>query len=173
MQLAPGDRDRRQQGGSSWRFRHVWWDLSHGLSSIAKKHMKNKIDVKIWVFPKIGVPQNGWFGGSPIFGNTHMWGLWGYFQHLSRKDFSLEKFGKFPLDSTCHRGRLLFHNSYPSYVSSSWAAKEAHVLSRLCAQTCPHDSTTILKHLFRQLLVEQTDNCTVRVYTCSQKNWLK
>ena len=40
--------------------------------------------VNIWVFPKIGVPQNGWFivenpikmdalGGKPtIFGNTHI-----------------------------------------------------------------------------------------------------
>ena len=37
----------------------------------------------IWVFPKIGVPQNGWFtrenpiriddlGGTPVFGNTHI-----------------------------------------------------------------------------------------------------
>ena len=38
----------------------------------------------IWVFPKIGIPQNGWFimenlikmddlgGKPPIFGNTHM-----------------------------------------------------------------------------------------------------
>jgi len=37
----------------------------------------------IWVFPKIGVPKNGWFimenpikngrfGGTPIFGNTHI-----------------------------------------------------------------------------------------------------
>ena len=60
------------------------------LFNCKKKHMKNKIDAKTWVFPKIGVPQNGWLGGSPIFGNTHMWGLWGYFQHLSR---------------------LLFHNS--------------------------------------------------------------
>ena len=45
--------------------------------------MVTKIQVQIWVFPKIGVPQNGWFirenpikmddlGGTPIFGNTHM-----------------------------------------------------------------------------------------------------
>ena len=39
---------------------------------------------RIWVFPKIGVPQNGWFiimedpikihdlGPTPMFGNTHM-----------------------------------------------------------------------------------------------------
>ena len=40
-------------------------------------------NIFIWVFPKIGVPQNGWFimensikmddlGGTTIFGNTHM-----------------------------------------------------------------------------------------------------
>ena len=40
----------------------------------------------IWVFPKIGVPQKGWFtmenpykkswlGGTPIFGNTHLLGI--------------------------------------------------------------------------------------------------
>ena len=42
-----------------------------------------KSPVEIWMFPKIGVPQNGWFimenpikiddfGGTMIFGNTHM-----------------------------------------------------------------------------------------------------
>ena len=42
-----------------------------------------KILISIWVFPKIGIPQNGWFitenpikmddlGGTPIFGNIHI-----------------------------------------------------------------------------------------------------
>ena len=38
---------------------------------------KNTVDIffamkAIWVSPKIVVPQNGWFGGTPIFGNTHV-----------------------------------------------------------------------------------------------------
>ena len=28
--------------------------------------------IAIWVFPKIGVPPNHPFWGTPIFGNTHM-----------------------------------------------------------------------------------------------------
>ena len=44
-------------------------------------HPENVVFFKhIWVFPKIGVPQNGWFirenpirfGGTPIFGNIHI-----------------------------------------------------------------------------------------------------
>ena len=40
---------------------------------------KKKSNYTIWVFPKIRVPQNGWFimenprfGGTIIFGNTHI-----------------------------------------------------------------------------------------------------
>jgi len=51
-------------------------DNPHGL--MQKNPRRN-----IWVFPKIEVPQNGWFvmenpillkcfGGTPIFGNTHI-----------------------------------------------------------------------------------------------------
>ena len=47
------------------------------------KQMKTNPNKPIWMFPKIGVPPkwmvyngkpyyNGWFGGTIIFGNTHM-----------------------------------------------------------------------------------------------------
>ena len=54
---------------------------------IVENQSQNKcnINMYIWVFPKIGVPQNGWFiswktpikmgrfgGKTPIFGNTHI-----------------------------------------------------------------------------------------------------
>ncbi len=38
----------------------------------------SKINNIKWVFPKIGAPQNGWFGGTTIFGNTQI-----YNQHIS------------------------------------------------------------------------------------------
>ena len=49
-----------------------------------KGRLSRESNIKpIWVFPKIGVPENGWFivenpikmddlGVTPIFGNTHM-----------------------------------------------------------------------------------------------------
>ena len=54
-------------------FRHRW----------SKVTMKHHRVVFLWVFPKLGVPQNGWFrmenpikmgdlGGTTIFGNTPM-----------------------------------------------------------------------------------------------------
>ena len=57
------------------RYCHLLITLSSWLPSQPKKHT--------WVFPKLGVPQNGWFimenpikmddlGVSPIFGNIHI-----------------------------------------------------------------------------------------------------
>ena len=48
----------------------------------------------IWVFPKIGVPQNGWFiMENPIFGNTHL------------MIFALDETGKERIDKGWHKGR--------------------------------------------------------------------
>ena len=53
----------------SWRVRQSWcvkggrkWEMGKGKGS-----QWSNMGV-----PKIGVPQNGWFMGTPIFGNTHM-----------------------------------------------------------------------------------------------------
>ena len=65
--------------------RNLWsdlWGSQVGGWSSGRENDKNYIRV-IWVFPKIGAPQNGWFimenpikmgwfGGTPIFGNIHI-----------------------------------------------------------------------------------------------------
>ena len=67
------DRSPYWSGWGRW-----WTDAIEG--SLTKC---NWVKLGIWVFPKIGVPQNGWFivenpiksgwfGGTTIFGNTHM-----------------------------------------------------------------------------------------------------
>ena len=75
--------------------------------------------ISTWMFPKIGVPpkwmvyngkpyQNWWFGGTPIFGNTHidMYKYWFYIQLLKMGNCS--SIGAAPLHAdpplltTCH-----------------------------------------------------------------------
>ncbi len=73
--------------------RHLW-PLRHKLlifrsSSLAELTAVLDIvsSLKFGVFPKIGVPQNGWFGGTTIFGNTHIVSYWTIFWFQSKSVF--------------------------------------------------------------------------------------
>ena len=58
-------------------------DFCYLLTSNLSTSSSKNFQFRIWVFPKIGVPENGWFivenpikngwfGSTPIFGNTHI-----------------------------------------------------------------------------------------------------
>ena len=78
-----------------------------------KKNTSDVGSVYIWVFPKIGGKppkwmvyngkpyQNGWFGGTPIFGNTRM--LFGDLDKKATKIHLSKSFGRNSHDSNCQK----------------------------------------------------------------------
>ena len=65
------------------KLRLHWYFSSIGILKMGSLNGLFISLIMIWVFPKIGIPQNGWFimenpikmgwfGGTPIFGNTHI-----------------------------------------------------------------------------------------------------
>ena len=96
-----------------------WWTiysapvggLSHDLWKVnqSSKHPGScQMNYHIWVFPKIGVPQNGWFiMENPIkmgwFGGTHIFG--NFWKHLFHpRGFSWNSHGLLLLFPCCLRG---------------------------------------------------------------------
>ena len=63
---------------------HLMRVVTFNITGNLSAPMRSALTIScIWMFPKIGVPQNGWFimenlikmddlGGTPIFGNTHI-----------------------------------------------------------------------------------------------------
>ena len=69
----------------------IYWDFQQTDLLNDLRDFQQTLAFIIWVFPKIRVPENGWFtmetpiemddlGGTPIFGNTHI--LFSEFEHL-------------------------------------------------------------------------------------------
>ena len=65
---------------------------------VHKLRVRLKIDILIWVFPKIGVPQNGWLimenpiktddlGVTAIFGNIHLFHIKSMFTGMTKSFF--------------------------------------------------------------------------------------
>ena len=121
------------------KFQHVQMVWVKGL----------KVLKDIWVFPKIGVPQNRWFiienpikmddlGGKPtIFGNTYN------FLCLSGRDFGLHTFLQHP-------------------ILPRWPLRKAFECNTddLDLAVIPGGWCGILPHVFIQLSVEQLKNAT-------------
>ena len=71
---------KRKPGDARW----LATDASAPCRSTYVSNEKRVVYPVIWVFPKIEVPQNGWF----IMENSIKWMIWGY--HYFRKHSSRE-----------------------------------------------------------------------------------
>ena len=73
--------ERRTRLGGFWRA--FFWEGEFSLNGY-------EVFYVIWVFPKIGVPQNGWFIRKPLL----KWMIWGY--HYFRKHLYSYSHGSTP-----------------------------------------------------------------------------
>ena len=79
--------------------------MASGLRRVVFRELSPKKE-SIWVFPKIGLPQNGWFilfilenpvkmddlGGTTIFGNTYIADIFQKTKRISSSALAVQRF---------------------------------------------------------------------------------